>query len=74
MTGNITIGANQIPSNSLDVVIVLTNAAGQVVGADFDQPSNLPAVLTPGLRIALQDDVPATSMPTTATIYAAPDA
>jgi hypothetical protein len=73
VTGDITIGTSQIPSTSLDVVIVLTNAAGQVVGADFDQPDNLPAVLTPGLRIAIQDDVPATSMPTTATIYAAPD-
>jgi hypothetical protein len=74
VTGNITIGPNQIPSSSLDVVIVLTNAAGQVVGADFDQPSNLPAVLTPGLRIAIQDDVPAISMPTAATVYAAPHA
>ena len=73
VTGNITIGANQIPSNSLDVDIVFTNAAGQVVGADFDQPTNLPAVLTPGLRVAIQDDVPASSMPTAATIYAAPN-
>jgi len=72
VTGDITIGADQIPSTSLTVVIVLTNAAGQVVGADFNIPSNLPAVLTPGLRIAIQDDVPTTSMPTTATIYAAP--
>jgi hypothetical protein len=72
--GNITIGSNQIPSSSLDVNIVFTNATGQVVGADFDEPSNLPAVLTPGLRIAIQDDVPATSMPTAATIYAAPHA
>jgi len=74
VTGDITIGKNQIPSSNLDVVIVLANAAGQVVGADFDKPDNLPAVLTPGLRIAIQDDVPATSMPTGATIYAAPDA
>jgi hypothetical protein len=74
VTGDITIGTNQIPSSSLDVAILLTNAAGQVVGADFDEPSNLPAVLTPGLRIGIQDDMPATSMPTTATIYAAPDA
>ena len=74
MTGDITIGTNQIPSGSLDVVIVLTNAAGQVVGADYDHHSNLPAVLTPGLRIAIRGDVPATSMPTAATIYAAPDA
>jgi hypothetical protein len=74
VTGDVTIGANQIPASSLDVVILLTNASGQVVGADFDKPDNLPAVLTPGLRIAIQDDVPATSMPTTASIYAAPDA
>ncbi len=73
VTGDITIGANQIPSSSLDAAIVLTNGAGQVVGADIDVTQNLPAVLTPGLRIAIQDHVPATSMPTTATIYAAPD-
>lgn len=73
VTGDITIGANQIPSSSLDVVILLTNAAGQVVGADFNVPENLPAVLTPGLRIAIQGDVPTTSMPTTATVSAAPD-
>ena len=59
MTGDITIGTNQIPSSSLDAAIVLTNAAGQVVGADIDLTQNLPAVLTPGLRIAIQDDVPA---------------
>jgi hypothetical protein len=58
VTGDITIGTNQIPSSSLDAVILLTNAAGQVVGADVDQDDNLPAVLTPGLRIAIQDDVP----------------
>ena len=73
VTGNITIGANQIPSSSLDVNIVLTSASGQVVGADFDQPNNLPAVLTPGLRIAIQDEAPATSMPTAATIFSAPE-
>jgi hypothetical protein len=55
-------------------VILLTNAVGQVVGADFDGPDNLPAVLTPGLRIVIQDEVPPTSMPTAVTIDAAPDA
>jgi hypothetical protein len=73
VTGDITIGTNQIPSSSLDAAIVLTNGAGQVVGADIDVAQNLPAVLTPGLRIAIQDDVPATRTPTAATIYAAPD-
>ena len=75
VSGYITIGASQIPSSKLDVVLVLTNAAGQVVGADYDSPDNLPAVLTAGLRFKVDDEVPVTGVPAAAAaIYAAPDA
>ena len=73
VSGYVTIGSTEISSANLYVRIVLSNAAGQVVGADFQMPTNLPATLTPGLRIKIDDGfVPVVGTPTSAMIEASP--
>jgi hypothetical protein len=75
VTADITIGGSvPIQSASLDIPITLTNGSGAVVGADFYEPDNLPATLSPGNVIRVDDtDVDATAAPTAAVVSAGVD-
>jgi hypothetical protein len=75
VTADVTIGGSvAVQSASLDIPITLTNASGAIVGADFYVPDNLPATLSPGAVIRVDDsDVDATSAPTAAAVSAGVD-
>jgi hypothetical protein len=75
VTADITIGGSvPVQSASLDIPITLTNASGAIVGANFYEPDNLPATLSPGNVIRVDDtDVDATSAPTAAVVSAGVD-
>lgn len=72
VTADVTItGSSSVQTANLDIPIVLTDSTGKIVGADFYRPENLSPTLGPGTSFAVDDDnVIATSTPTTVTIYA----
>jgi hypothetical protein len=69
VTADVTIaGTETVTISDLDLSIVLLDASGNIVGADFDEPTNLPTTLTPGTKIAISTTVAATAPPTSASI------
>ena len=65
-TGSRTVAAAQITAN-----VVLKDAAGSIVGADFETPENLPAAVPPNTKFAVEFRfVSSTSEPATAEVTA----
>lgn len=70
VTADVTVGGSAtVNSASLVLPIVLRSATGAIVGADFDEPTNLPSTLAPGAVFSASDDISATGTASSANVY-----
>lgn len=71
VTAAITTGSAPVAKSKLVLQIVLKDATGKVVGANFDYPSNTPDTIEPGTKIRIESRfIRAQGKPTTAEITA----
>ena len=71
ITATITTANELMPSDEIDIAVVLRNANGDVVGGTFGSPDNLPGLVLANTRFVAEIGfIPATEEATTAEVFA----